>query len=71
VNEIDEGELASALRSGGVVDGAADGIRRVVPAGLLHKCLREIGARIWHTTSLGITEYCYWPVNCSHVDSQR
>ena len=44
MSEIDEAELASALRSGGVVDGAANGIRRVVPAGLLRKCLREIGA---------------------------
>lgn len=42
MNEIGEAELTSALRDGGMVDGAAEGGRRVARAGVLRKCLRGI-----------------------------
>jgi hypothetical protein len=41
VNEIDEDELIGAGRSGTVVDGAVDGVKRAVSAELLRKCCLE------------------------------
>jgi hypothetical protein len=40
--EIDETELIGALRTGSVVDGGADGVRRTVPAALLRQCCHEL-----------------------------
>jgi uncharacterized protein YjbI with pentapeptide repeats len=41
VSEIEAAELMGALQAGDVIDGASDGARRVVQAGLLRDCLRE------------------------------
>lgn len=42
MGQIEESELVSACRAGGVVDGRAGGERRTVPAGLLRRCCHEL-----------------------------
>jgi hypothetical protein len=46
MGEIEEAELASAGRSGAVVDGAVDGMKRTVQAALLRNCCRELKDQI-------------------------
>src|SRR5437763_1187413 len=46
MNEIDQGELIAAGRSGAVLDGAAGGAKRAVPAALLRRCCHELKDQI-------------------------
>jgi hypothetical protein len=46
MNEIDEAELVSAGRSGAVIDGAVDGVKRAVQAALLRKCCHQLKDQI-------------------------
>lgn len=46
MDEIDETEMISTLQSGALVDGAKDGVKRLVQATLLHKCCHELQAQI-------------------------
>src|ERR1700722_6904022 len=46
MGEIDEAELLSAGQRGGVLDGMADGRKRIVQAGVLRACCRELKDRI-------------------------
>jgi hypothetical protein len=46
MNEIDEAELITAGKSGAVVDGAMDGVKRAVQASLLRKCCHELRDQI-------------------------
>jgi hypothetical protein len=41
VSEIEEAELRVALQAGDVIDGASDGARRTLQAGVLRDCLRD------------------------------
>jgi hypothetical protein len=42
MDEIDEAELISAAQRGSVLDAAADGAKRAVPAALLRRCCHEL-----------------------------
>jgi hypothetical protein len=42
MSEIDEAELMSAWRAGAAFEGAVDGVRRVVQAGVLRRCCHEL-----------------------------
>jgi len=46
MDEIGEAELTGAGRSGVVVDGAVDGVKRVVQADVLRKCCHELKDQI-------------------------
>jgi hypothetical protein len=46
MNEIDEAELISAGERGAVVDGALNGVKRVVQAASLRKCCHELKGQI-------------------------
>lgn len=46
MNEIDEAELTSASECGAVVDGARNGVKRVVRADSLRKCCHELRGQI-------------------------
>jgi hypothetical protein len=46
MDEIDEAELVNALRSGAVVAGAVDGVKRAVQGDLLRRCCREVRGHI-------------------------
>ena len=46
MGEIDEAELLSVGQRGVVLDGMADGRKRIVQAGVLRACCRELKDRI-------------------------
>jgi hypothetical protein len=46
MGEIDEAELLSAGQRGAVLDGMADGRKRIVQAAVLRRCCHELKDRI-------------------------
>jgi hypothetical protein len=46
MGEIDEAELLNAGQRGAVLDGMADGRKRIVPAAVLRRCCRELKDQI-------------------------
>ena len=46
MGEIDEAELLSAGQRGAVLDGMADGRKRILPAAVLRRCCRELKDQI-------------------------
>jgi hypothetical protein len=46
MDEIEETELSSAGRNGTIVDGAGEGRKRIVQAGLVRRCCLELKDQI-------------------------